>query len=365
MHSKFARIRSRTGMLSAVGALAIGGLVAGCGSDDDSSSGDSGAAASTTAAAPKDGGEICVSSLVGFAIVPDLLNIWKDTAAKNGMTIKTAIADPEGDLNAASANVKSCVRDKAKVTVNITTPDKTQAASVKQTTGAGNFFVGQYSGDPVPGQTMSIGPNDAGMSKQLFDFAKEHIASTGKPPVVLTLTTSAFPVVVARVGSFTALAKEAGWKVVGPVELPADKVATTATSKTASELRSHSDINMLLSYTDDVTAGASPAIKDSGKDVKILAYEGLETTYAGMRTGDSLVAAVAAAPIDIYNDLQVWSVRDMLAGKFQPDTVARCIGPLVTPENVPAKGEPNKGGSCLVGKTPYTAEELKAKAQES
>jgi ABC-type sugar transport system substrate-binding protein len=351
-------------MVSAVGTLAIGGLVAsGCGSNSSSSAKPS-TGSETTSAATK-GGEICVSSLVGFAIVPDLLQIWKDTATKNGMTVKTAIADPEGDLNAASANVKSCVRNKAKVTVNITTPDKTQAASIKQTMGAGNFYIGQYAGDPVPGQTMSIGPDDAGMSKQLFDYAKAHIANTGKPPVVLTETTSAFPVVVARVGSFTKLAKAAGWKVVGPVELPADKVATTATSKTASELRSNPDINIVLSYTDDVTAGASPAIKDSGKDVKILAYEGLETTYAGMRAGNSLVAAVAAAPIDIYNDLQVWSVRNMLSGKFQPDTIARCIGPLITPDNVPAKGEPNKGGSCLVGTTTYSAEQLKAMAQAS
>lgn len=362
--------RSRRSTLVVVCVVVAGLVASGCGSSDSKSS-----SGSTNAKA--DNGALCVGSLVGFAIVPDLMTIWKDTAAKNGMTFSSTIANPEGDLNSAQANIKSCVRKKAKVTVNITTPDTTLAAPINQTESAGNFYVGQYSGAPVPNQTMSLGPNDPGMSKQLFDWAQKNLATGGKKPTVLALTTSAFPVVVNRIGSFVALAKAAGWNVVGPEELRPDKVARDAESKTAAALRSNPDINIVLAYTDDVTAGVTPAVNDAGKQdqVKVLAWEGLEPTYAEMRSGKGLVAAVAGAPIDVMNDLQVWSVRQMLAGDFPKGSIWRCIGPLITPDNVPAKGEPNKGGSCqegtsidklgaVVGGTTYTADQLKAKANE-
>jgi ABC-type sugar transport system substrate-binding protein len=355
----------------ALGVVLLGVLVlAGCGSSSSSSSSGSSGSGNTASK-----GTLCVGSLVGFAIVPDLMKIWQDTATKNNMQFTSAIASPEGDLNSASANIQSCVRKKAKVTVNITTPDKTQAAAINQTTSAGNFFVGQYAGAPIPGETESIGPNDPGMSKQLFDWAQQNIATGGKKPVVLALTTSAFPVVVDRIGSFVKLAQAAGWKVVGPTELRPADVATDATSKTAAALRSNPDINVILAYTDDVTAGAAPAVRDAGKSkqVKVLAWEGLEPTYAAMRAKTSLVAAVAGAPIDVMNDLQVWSVRKMLAGTFAKGSIWRCVGPLITPANVPPKGQPNKGGTCqegtqvdslgaVVGGTTYSAAQIKAMA---
>jgi ribose transport system substrate-binding protein len=356
-----------------VAVLVIGAVASGCGSQDKPSGGT--ASTGSGGGTAKKGGSICVGSLVGFAIVPDLLRIWKDTAEKNGMSYSSAIASPEGDLNSAQSNIKSCVRKKATVTVNITTPDATLAAPIKQTESAGNFFVGQYSGAPVPGQSLSISPDDPAMSKQLFDWAKTNIADKGTKPVVLALTTSAFPVVVNRIGSFSKLAKAAGWKVIGPTELRPDKVATDATSKTAAALRANPDINIILAYTDDVTAGAAPAVRDAGKagQVKVLAWEGLEPTYADMRAGKSLVAAIAGAPIQIMNDLQVTQVRQMLAGNYQKGQIWRCVGPLITPENVPAKGEPNQGGSCqqgtkiddlgaVVGGKTFTADQLASMA---
>jgi ribose transport system substrate-binding protein len=355
-------------------ALVGSAVVVGCGSDKKDSAGSSGGGGGGETAS---NGAICVSSLVGFAIVPDLLRIWEDTAKKNNMTYSSAIASPEGDLASAQSNVNSCVRKKAKVTVNITTPDETLKAPIKQTTAAGNFFVGQYSGAPVEGGTLSLSPDDPAMSKQLFDWAKENLADKGTKPVVLPLTTSAFPVVVNRIGSFSKLAKDAGWEVLGEQELRPDKVAADATSKTAAALRSKPDINVILAYTDDVTAGAAPAVRDAGKEdqVKVLAWEGLEPTYAEIRAGKSLVGAIAGAPIQIMNDLQVWAVRGMLDGSLKKGSVWRCVGPLITPDNVPPKGEPNKGGSCqegtevddlgavVNGKT-YTAEQLTAMAAE-
>lgn len=349
--------------------LVAGLVVAGCGSSDDDGGSGSGDSASN--------GSICVGSLVGFAIVPDLMRIWKDTAEQNNMEFSSAIANPEGDLNSAQANIKSCVRKKATVTVNITTPDETLAAPIAQTTNAGNFYVGQYSGAPAPDQTMSLSPDDPAMSKQLFDWAKENIADKGEQPVILPLTTSAFPVVVNRIGSFVALAKKAGWEVLPEQELRPDRVATDATSKTAAALRSNPDLNIVLAYADDVTAGVTPAVRDAGKadQVKVLGWEGLEPTYADMRAGNSLVAAIAGAPIQVMNDLQVWAVREMLDGSFDKGSVWRCVGPLVTPDNVPAKGEPNKGGSCdkgteiddlgaVVDGETYSADELASMAKE-
>ncbi len=349
--------------------LAFGLIAAGCGSSDDDSGSGSGESASN--------GSICVGSLVGFAIVPDLMRIWKDTAKQNNMEFSSSIANPEGDLNSAQANINSCVRKKATVTVNITTPDETLAAPIAQTTKAGNFYVGQYSGAPAPDQTMSLSPDDPAMSKQLFDWAKENIADKGEKPVILPLTTSAFPVVVNRIGSFVALAKKAGWEVLPEQELRPDRVATDATSKTAAALRSNPDVNIVLAYADDVTAGVTPAVRDAGKtdQVKVLGWEGLEPTYADMRAGNSLVAAIAGAPIQVMNDLQVWAVREMLDGSFEKGSVWRCVGPLVTPENVPAKGEPNKGGSCdkgteiddlgaVVGGETFSAEEITSMAKE-
>jgi ribose transport system substrate-binding protein len=371
--------RARTGMLMAV-ALVGSAVAVGCGSEKpkDSASGDTAGSAGGGGGEPAaSNGAICVSSLVGFAIVPDLLRIWEDTAKKNNMEFSSAIASPEGDLNSAQSNVNSCVRKKSKITVNITTPDATLQAPIKQTTAAGNFFVGQYSGAPVEGQTLSLSPDDPAMSKQLFDWAKENLADKGTKPVVLPLTTSAFPVVVNRIGSFSKLATDAGWKVLKPQEMRPDKVAADATSKTAAALRNNPDVNIILAYTDDVTAGAAPAVRDAGKEdqVKVLAWEGLEPTYAEIRAGKSLVAAIAGAPIQIMNDLQVWAVRGMLDGSFAKGSSWRCVGPLITPDNVPPKGEPNKGGSCqegtelddlgavVNGKT-YTAEQLASMAAE-
>jgi ABC-type sugar transport system substrate-binding protein len=351
-------------------AVVASAVAVGCGSDKPDEGG-GGASTSGGSGETASNGSICVSSLVGFAIVPDLLRIWEDTAKKNNMEFSSTIASPEGDLKSAQSNVNSCVRKKSKVTVNITTPDATLQAPIKQTTAAGNFFVGQYSGAPVEGGTMSLSPDDPAMSKLLFDWAKENLADKGTKPVVLPLTTSAFPVVVNRIGSFSKLAKDAGWKVLGPQELRPDKVAADATSKTAAALRSNPDVNIILAYTDDVTAGAAPAVRDANKQdqVKVLAWEGLEPTYAEMRAGKSLVAAIAGAPIQIMNDLQVWAVRGMLDGTFKKGSVWRCVGPLITTDNVPPKGEPNKGGSCeegtevddlgavVNGKT-YTADQL-------
>jgi len=122
---------------------------------------------------------------------------------------------------------------------------------------------------------------------------------------------------------------------------------------------------MLLAFTDEVTSGAEPSIREAGAEVHILAYEGLEPTYSKMREDKSMVAAVAAAPIQVYNDLQVWSVGEMLAGNWENNTEAKCLGVVVTPENVPPPNTPNKGGECTVNGTEYSAEELAEKAEEA
>jgi ABC-type sugar transport system substrate-binding protein len=355
--------RSKSTLAVALGALIVIVVLAGCGSSSSSSS--SGSSGSSSASTASKGGLLCVSSLVGIAIVPELFETWKNTAEKNGMSYKQAIAEPEGSLNGAQANAASCIRAKAKVLVNITTEDKALPATISQQTKAGNYYVGQYSGEPVPNETLSIGPDNAGMSKQLFEYAQQHIEKTGKKPVVLLLTTSAFPVVVERIDTFSALAKKAGWKLVGPLEVAANNVAADSTSQTAAALRSNPDINAVLAYTDEVSAGASPAIKAAGKEAQILEYEGLEGTYSSMRAGNSLVSVVAGAPIRAYNELEISSVREMLAGKYKAGTKARCVGPVITKENVPAKGQLNPGGSCVVNGKSYSYEELKKLAEEA
>jgi ABC-type sugar transport system substrate-binding protein len=358
IHSRF---RFRAGFAS-VAAIAVAGLViAGCGSSSSSDSTASSDGGEKTA----DNGTLCVSSLVGYSIVPDLLKTWSNAAEANGMKYTSAIADPEGDVQSSQANLESCVRDEAKVAVNITTPDETLAPSIQKLGSNGDFYIGQYSGEPVAGQALSFGPNDEGMSKQLFDFAEENLVKTGEKPTVLAITSSAIPVVVVRVGEFVRLAEEAGWNVVGPIEIEPVNVAQQTASKTAAALRSNPDINMMLAFTDEVTSGAEPAIRDAGADVNILSFEGLEPTYSKMREGNSLVAAVAAAPMQVYNDYSTWAVSRMLGDEWEADTVTKCLGTVVTPENVPPPNTLNQGGECVENGTSYSADELTKLAEET
>lgn len=353
-------------LAAAVGAVAI----AGCGSSSSSSSSSSGASSSASgsssstaaAAVSGSGGSLCVSSLVGYAIVPELLQTWKDTASANHLSYTASIAG--GDATTAHSNTQSCVTRHAKVTVNITTPDTIMAAPVHQAVSQGDFYIGQYAGTPAPGETMSIGPNDAGMSKQLFNWVEANMVKKGIKPVVLALNTPAFPVVVQRIDTFDALAKAAGWKIVGPTDISATNPTTDATSKTAAALQSNPDINLVLAYTDDVSFGIEAAVREANKTktVKIVEYEGLEPTYAQMRHHSSIVGAVAGAPIDAYDKLEKWAVRQMLAGKFKAGTIAQCIGPLITDANVPPPGQNNPGGSCVIGGKTYSYSQLVALA---
>jgi ABC-type sugar transport system substrate-binding protein len=369
MRLKHFRFGSRTGVLAMAICVIAALVVAGCGGGSSSSSGGSttantGGGGGGETSEPTEGGELCVSSLVGYAIVPNLLEIWKDTAQKNGMEYSQAIADPEGSLQSAHSNLESCIRNQAKVAVNITTPDETLAPSISKLQSQGGFYIGQYAGEPVSEEALSIGPDDAGMSKQLFEYAEENLVKPGEKPTVLAITASEIPVVVARVDSFVEYAEEAGWNVVGPVQIPGTNVAQQTASKTAAALASNPNINMMLAFTDEVTSGAEPSIREAGAEVNILAYEGLEPTYSKMREGKSMVAAVASAPIQVYNDLQIWAVGQMLAGEWENGTVAKCLGTVVTEENVPAPNTPNEGGECTVNETEYSAEELTKMAEE-
>jgi hypothetical protein len=88
IHSRF---RFRAGFTS-VAAIAVAGLViAGCGS---SSSSDSTGSSSDGGEKTADNGTLCVSSLVGYSIVPDLLKTWSNAAEANGMKYTSAIANP-------------------------------------------------------------------------------------------------------------------------------------------------------------------------------------------------------------------------------------------------------------------------------
>ncbi|MGE3822452.1 MAG: hypothetical protein AB7I30_23805, partial [Isosphaeraceae bacterium] len=243
------KIRVGVGMF--VTFVIVGVFAAGCGSSSsDSTSGGGGGDGSETA----DNGTLCVSSLVGYSIVPQLLETWEIAAKANSMKYTSAIADPEGDVQSSQANLESCARDESKVAVNITTPDETLAPSINKIGSYGGHYIGQYSGEPVSGQALSFGPYDEGMSKQLFDYAKENLVKPGETPTVLAITSSAIPVVVVRVGAFVKLAEEAGWNVVGPVEINPVNVSQQTASKTAAALRSDPNINMMLAFTDEVTS---------------------------------------------------------------------------------------------------------------
>jgi ribose transport system substrate-binding protein len=337
-----------------LGAFAVSALLfAGCGGSDD---GDSGDDAPKTASV--EGGSLCVTALVSVGLVADYLDSYQGVADETGLKLDEKIANPEGDLAAALSNIDSCVRDKADAVVGIATENAAAAQSIKKAAKAGIPYIGDFSGKPVEGVAFNMKEDEAAASDLLFEFAEREFASGDDKPTALLINASPLPAVVARIGRFKELADQAGWNLE-EVELDLANPAGSTTEKVSAALRSNSDISVIVSPWDDPTAGAVAALRQAqNEDTKVLSYDGLETTWAQMRTGNSPVVAVAAFPTGAFNDLRLWAIPQVIKGDIPAGTKAECVGPLVTVDNVPEEGERTLGGSCTVGKDQYSAEEL-------
>jgi ABC-type sugar transport system substrate-binding protein len=355
---------------AALGILAVAAVIAGCGgSGSSSASGSTSTASSSGGGEPANseetGGVLCATSLTNVGLVGEFVKSYKQVAQKYGMEFTEKIANPEGDLASAQSNIQSCTTAGAKIIAGIATENTAVSSLIRRASESGIAYIGDYAGEVTPGVALNIAPADEEMSKQLAEYAKESLEEAGHPLNVMTLGESALPVVVRRISSFEKDAEEAGWNIAESAELDITNVAGSATQKVAAALRSHPEIDVIVSPFDAPTAGAEAAIKQTGdSNVKILSYEGLEPTFAQMRSGKSPIAAIAGAPVEVFNDVRLWAVGQILQGKLPEGTEASCIGPLITNSNIPKPEETIQGGSCEIGGKPYSSAQLEKMAAE-
>ncbi|MEA2250538.1 MAG: ribose transport system substrate-binding protein [Solirubrobacteraceae bacterium] len=367
---------SRRAIALALCACLGGALMAGCGGSSggggsSTPSGSSAPGSTSTSAggtAPKtatgDGTqELCVTSLVSFGLAPVFFEGYKQIATDLKMKYVQKIASPDGNLQSAASNIEQCIQSKATAIVGIATENAAVAAQIAQAAKAGIPYIADESGSPVPGVKATIWGNEWENSAKLVGYLLTNYTT---PRKVLVLKATVLPVVRRRTTGFLAAAavEKGQIQVEATAELDlAAGVANSATDKVTAALRANKDINVVVAPWDDPAAGAVAALKRLGRDdVAVLSYDGLEPTYAAMRTGQSPIAALAALPSEALFNVRKAVVGQILA-KSLPDSVnALCTGPLVTKDNVPGKGSLTPGGECIVSGKVVSAATLKQQA---
>ncbi|MEA2256390.1 MAG: ribose transport system substrate-binding protein, partial [Solirubrobacteraceae bacterium] len=273
------------------------------------------------------------------------------------------IASPDGNLQSAASNIEQCIQSKATAIVGIATENAAVAAQIAQAEKAGIPYIADESGSPVPGVKATIWGNEWENSAKLVGYLLTNYTT---PRKVMVLKATVLPVVRRRTTGF--LAAAAGGKGQIPIEATAELdvaagVANSATDKVTAALRAHKDINVVVAPWDDPAAGAVAALKRLGRDdVTVLTYDGLEPTYASMRAGQSPIAALAALPSEALFNVRKAIVGQILANSLPESVNALCTGPLVTKDNVPAKGALTPGGECIVSGKVVSAATLKQQA---
>jgi ABC-type sugar transport system substrate-binding protein len=349
-------------------ALALVGIlaVAGCGSSGGGTTGAT-ADAQGGGSTQNTGGSICATSLTSVGQAGEFIDGYKAAATKYGMEFSEKIANPEGEISSAQSNIQSCTLAGATIITGIATENSAVSSLIRRASEAGSGYIGESAGESVSGVSLNINSNNVAQSEELFEYAKKELASGGKPLNVYTLNATPLPVVAERIASFEELAKEAGWNIVGQGELDTTNFPGSATQKVSAALRSNPDIEVIVSPFDDPTAGAVAAIKQTGaSQVKVLSYDGAQTTFAQMRGGNSPIAAIAGAPSELYQDVRLWGIGQILKEKLPEQTEAKCAGPLITDANIPAAGPTLaiSGGSCVINEKEFSAAELGKMADE-
>ncbi|MDO8211649.1 substrate-binding domain-containing protein [Conexibacter sp. CPCC 206217] len=365
------RSRAAAGLALGIGMLAF---VAGCGGESSSSSSTSTPAAtaqtpaatdaaSTTTAAASDGNNtLCVTSNVSFGLAPLFFEGYKEIAKQYGLDYVQKIASPDGNLQSAATNIQQCINAKPKAIVGIATESAAVAAPIAAAEKAGIPYIADQSGSPVPGVRVQIWGNEYANSAALVGYL---LTSSDRPQNIYVLRASALPVVARRTaGLLAALPIErTQLKLAGSSELDLADVARSATEKTLAAVRANKDVNVVVAPWDDPAAGALAALKQLNRDdVKIITYDGLDSTYETMRGGERRIAAIAALPAEAFFNVRKLLVGQILDGSLPPSVNALCSGPLVTPDSIPAKGELTPGGSCILNGRVETADELRAAA---
>lgn len=356
-------------VLIAIAVLVLPAFLVACGSSDDSgSSSQTGSTQSTESTSkPAANGGICITALVGVGLSPNIIEGFERAGEANGLKPTVRIANPQGDLNSALENLRTCIQEDPKIITATGLENAAAATPIKEASEAGIAYIANYAGAAVPGVTASVSGSNAGQAEQLVKFTAENLTEGGDPLKVLVLGVDELIPVKERTDAFVSLAEKEGWDVTGPVQLSLADPAGSATQKVAAALASE-DYDVISSPWSDPTAGTLAAIRQAGNtDVKVLDYDGDVNIFSQMEQGAPVVA-VAGQPLGTMNKLRQVLVKRILGDEIPKGEVpeASCTGPVYTPETVPTDEEwnTNEEGVCAFEGKDVTSAEISKMAAE-
>jgi ABC-type sugar transport system substrate-binding protein len=337
MHFRRSRVFAALVLIFSVAFVATG-----CGSDD--SGGDSDVLSSEQANADLGKGKtLCANTFVKVGTAVPLLDQLREISGNLGMDYKESVAN--GDFELALNQIGSCARRKAGAIVTIATDNAGAKGALKEASKAGVPIITQYSGAPVPGVDVAIHGDEVEAADRLASWIDENL---GEDLDMVVYTATPLAVVKDRIAAFKAAAEERpGWNILTTEELDLTDPTKSATEKTQAALQRYPDADLIIAPWDDPAAGAVSAIRSTGSsDAKVVTWDGVEATFALMRTKDSPLVALQAQPDVTSSELVQTELVHLLKGEEPTAGYFLCVGPTIDAGSVPKPGQLVETGTC-------------------
>lgn len=136
--------------------------------------------------------------------------------------------------------------------------------------------------------------------------------------------------------------------VVSTVQADVNSPTESGNSVTKSVLQAHSDVKAIWTDFDGIGEGAAQAVKAAGSKAFVVSFNGDSAALDLLREPTNPFAATMANDLEVTGDVACAEIANMLNGNAPPAQNIYMDSPLVTKDNVPAKGFVHGTGPFLL-----------------
>jgi ribose transport system substrate-binding protein len=314
-------MKAMSARLGAVALVSVAALaLAGC-----SKAGDSAPASTAGANTPITIGVV----ITGIALYPyyqaEVKGI-KAEAAKLGKDIKLVVLDSQGSDQTEQSNMQQVINEKVNAIIYTPGSDAVGAAETAAATAAGIPVIAV---DRTAGKSESayVGYDNVALGEDMANYAVAQLGGKGNIGGEIGVP-GVINVINREKGWKNVLAKNPNVNYVGEVTTNFDpSVAYTVTQNL---ITGHPNTQWILVMDDNTALGTIRAVKDSGKDIKVMGLGGQTAGFKAVEDG-SMAATVLMKPYELGSVGLKTAVQVARGQKF--DKAPTFTNPVVTKSN--------------------------------